>query len=346
MRRRCLAPLSEEEEATLEAMSGHYPTARVRLRAQVVLMSQRDFDQTQIAKALGKNWRFVHRALTRYEAQGFLGLVEHHPGASRRLTPEQETQVIRWVEEGPQAFHYTFSEWDTRSLRWRIALVFNVPLSRETIRRVLHRQGLRWKRPKRTFLPPDPADYALTKSELEHLLQQAKAGEIILLWHDEAIATLHSTIQCGWSRKGTQVGIPSTGKRGEDHRCAIFAVVNPITGDTHYRLLDKVDKANMRCFLKHLARFYAHADVPVWMVLDNHAAHKNLDEDFQNAGLHPYYLKPRCSELNGIEHLWKWLRRRNLHNEFFLTLPELKTAIQRFFCYIAGVKEQVIRCVA
>jgi len=40
------------------------------------------------------------------------------------------------------------------------------------------------------------------------------------------------------------------------------------------------------------------------------------------------------------------LRRRNLHNEFFLTLPELKTAIRRFFCYIAGVKQQVIKCVA
>ena len=346
MRRRCLAPLAEAEVATLEEMSRHYPTARVRLRAQVVLMSQRDFDQTQIAKALGKSWRFVHTALVRYQAQGFLGLMEHHPGASRSLTPAQERQVIRWVEEGPQAFHYTFSEWDTRSLRWRIVLVFNVRLSREAVRRLLRRHGLRWKRPKRTFLPPDPTDYALTKNELEQLLQQAKAGEIVLLLHDEAIATLHSTIQCGWSRKGTQVEIPSSGKRGEEHRCAIFAVVNPVTGDTHYRLLDKVNKANMQRFFKHLARFYAACDVPVWMVLDNHPAHKKLDEDFQKVGIRLYYLKPRCSELNGIEHLWKWLRRRNLHNEFFLTLPELETAIRRFFCYIAGVKPQVIKCVA
>jgi len=346
MRRRCLTPLSEEEEGTLEAMSRHYPTARVRLRAQAVLMSQRDFDQAQIAKAPGRSWRFVHTTLLRYQAQGFLGLGEHHPGASRSLTPEQEAQVIRWVEEGPQAFHYTFSEWDTRSLRWRIALVCNVRLSREAIRRLLHRHGLSWKRPKRTFLPPDPADYALTKSELDRLLQQAKVGQIVLLLHDQAIATLHSTIQCGWSRKGTQVEIPSTGKRGEGHRCATFAVVNPVTGDTHYRLLDKVDKANMCLFLKHLARFYADCDVPVRMVLDNHPAHKNLDEDFHKAGIQPYYLKPRCSELNGIEHLWKWLRRRNLHNEFFLTLPELKTAIRRFFCYIAGVKQHVIKCVA
>ena len=104
MRRRCLAPLSEEEEGTLEAMPRHYPTARVRLRAQAGLMSQRDFDQAQIAKALGRSWRFVHTTLMRYQAQGFLGLGEHHPGASRSLTPEQEAQVIRWGRKDPKRF--------------------------------------------------------------------------------------------------------------------------------------------------------------------------------------------------------------------------------------------------
>lgn len=346
MRQICLSPLPPEEIQTLEQMVRYHPQSRARLRAQVVLMSQRGWDQTKITQALEVSWNFVHRTLTHYQVQGFLGLTEHHPGRKPKLTAAQAHQVVLWVEDGPEAYRYTFSQWDTRSLQWRIEIVFNVRLSREAIRRQLRVQGLRWKRPKSCSLPPDPGQYAQTQTELKGLLAQAHAGKIVLLLHDEAIVTLTTTVQCGWSRQGIQLSIPSTGKRGKAHRCAVFAVVNPLTGETHYRLFEAVNKASMRRFLKHVARYYGSKDCPVWMVLDNHSAHLKLEGEFQAAGITPYYLKPRCSILNGIEHLWKWMRSRNFHNHFFQTVPELKKAVTRFFCYIAGIKAQVIQRVA
>lgn len=346
MRRVCLPPLPPEERITLDQMVQHYPAPRVRLRAQVVLMSQRGWDQTQIAQGVGKSWNFVHGALQRYRAHGFVGLTEHHAGRKATLTPSQAQQVVHWVQEGPGAYHYTFTQGDTKSLQWRMEVVFHVRLSRESIRRVLHRQGLRWKRPKVTLPPPDPKDYAHSKAQLEALMAQAQEGQIVLLLQDEALVTLATSVQCGWSLRGTQLLIPSTGKRGKDHRCAVFAVVNPLTGRTHYRIFEAVNRDNMRRFLKHLARTYKHSTCPVWMVLDNHVAHLKLEEEFHQAGIQPAFLKPRCSTLNGIEHLWKWMRSRNFHSHFFQTVPELKQAVMRFFCYCAGVKDQVIQCVA
>jgi len=150
MRSFYLSPLSSEEEFTVKEMESHHPTPRVRRRATVVLMSHRGLDQSAIAQALGVSWPFVPRTLTRYEEQGFVGLFEHHPGASTKLTPQQTQQVLHWVEQGPKAYGYRFAQWDTRTLNWRILQVYNGELSREAIRQLLRRNGFRWKRPKST----------------------------------------------------------------------------------------------------------------------------------------------------------------------------------------------------
>lgn len=341
-----LAPLPDAERITLEQMERHYPTPRVRRRATVVLMSQRGLDQTHIARSLGLSWPFVHRTVQPYQAHGFLGLGEHHPGGSGKLTPAQIEQVRHWIEQGPRAYHYTFAQWDTRSLQWRIKQVYNCTLSREAIRQLLHRHGFRWKRPRATYARVDPQARLQTQTDLERLGQQARPGQLVLLLQDEALARLVTTLQCGWSRQGRQLQIPSLGKHDPQHRCAVFAVVNPLTGEGHYRIFPAINRTNMKRFVKHLKRFYATSPVPVWMVMDNHVAHKKIDAALAEAGIRPYYLAPYCGDLNGIERLWAWLRERNLHNSFFQSLPELKAAIHQFFCYIAGVKDQVIARVA
>jgi hypothetical protein len=57
-------------------------------------------------------------------------------------------------------------------------------------------------------------------------------------------------------------------------------------------------------------------------------------------------LKPQPAyspELNPQEWIWKWLRRVVMHNHWFETLHEQIEAIRNFFCYLAGVKDQVQR---
>jgi transposase len=339
-----LPTLPFEEEITLKEMEKHHKTSRTRKRATIVLMSSRGLDQTAIANALGISWPFVHETLKQYKEKGFLGLMEHHAGATATLRPEQVEQFIHWVDLGPKFYHYSFAQWTTRSLQWRLRAVWNAVLTREAIRQLLHRLGFRWKRPQATYARVDPEARARSQTELAQLFQEAKEGKILLLLQDEAITSLLTTVKDGWSRKGQQLRIPSLGYH---QRCCIFAVVNPLTGDVHYRLFERINRENMKRFLRHLQRFYGNRSVPVWMVLDNHTAHKgDIPQLLEDAGIHPYYLAPYSGDLNGIERLWKWLRERNLHDTFFRSLQELKQAIREFFCYIAGVKEQVISRVA
>lgn len=149
MRSFYLSDLPPEEEVTLKEMEKYHPTSRTRRRATIVLMSSRGMHQTAIAQALGISWPFVHQTLTAYQDKGFLSLMESHPGAKASLTEEQLNQVIHWLELGPKAYHYHFTQWTTRSLSWRIRIVFGVELTREAIRQLLRRLGFRWK-PKAT----------------------------------------------------------------------------------------------------------------------------------------------------------------------------------------------------
>lgn len=84
---------------------------------------------------------------------------------------------------------------------------------------------------------------------------------------DEAIVSLLTSVVCGWSRVGHQLRIPSSGKHD---RCCVFGVVNPLTGDVHYRIFDRINRTNMKRFIRHLHRFYGKSQLPVfrsWIII-------------------------------------------------------------------------------
>jgi transposase len=60
----------------------------------------------------------------------------------------------------------------------------------------------------------------------------------------------------------------------------------------------------------------------------------------------PLVLTPQPAyspERNPQERIWKWLRWVVTHHHWFATLREQIDAIRTFFCYLAGVKDQVRR---
>jgi transposase len=338
-----ISELPLQEEITLKEMERRHPTPRVRKKATIVLMSNRKLNQSGISNALGVSRNFVSRTLRSFEKSGFLGLVEHHPGATPKLNDEQMEQFVHWIELGPREYNYNFVQWTTSSLQWRLKVVYNIKLSEEGIRQLLHRLGFTWKRAQKIYAKVDETARIKCKAELTELFEKAWKKEIILLFQDEAIAKLTTTIKNGWSRRGKQLKIPSW----DSHkRYVIFAIVDPITGDTHYRtFLENINTESMKKFINHIKRFYQNSNIPVWMVMDNHPAHKGneVKQLLEKIGIHLFYLSPHSPDFNCIERLWKWLRGRNLHNAFFQNMQKLLYGIRVFFSYISGNKEKVVR---
>jgi transposase len=346
--------LSYWARVTLEQMHAHHPKRYLRERAQMVLLREQGYSVTMIADIVGvRQVRTVRLVLANYDRGKLAGLYRK-PGSGRisRLRTEHWEQVKDWVKKGPKAFGYRFVKWTTRSLQKYLYTRFHVWFCREWIRHRLH-QFMRysWTRGKKVYASQaDPTWKATRQSfcrQVLELLQRALKDEIILLFEDESIVTLFGEVGYSWSPRGTTQEVPSLGKRG---RVVIFGASDPIAGRSHYRLeAEPINQETTLRFLKHLVRYYTkhRPGVPLVVVMDKHSGHtayavaEYLVEHEQVSVLTTPSQSP---DLNPQEHIWDWMDEQMIKNEFFEYIMDIKKAVRHFFSYIAGLKEDVVKC--
>lgn len=338
---------------TLESMYAYHPKRYLRQRAQMVLLRDKGYSREEIAEFLGVTARTVGQIWARYDRHQLAGLYRH-PGSGRlaRLQAEHWEQFATWVKEGPKALGYRFVKWTTRSLRKYIFKRFNIRFSREWIRQKLHHfVGYSWTRGKKVYAYPENEERKAERQSFSQkmltYLERARKGEIILLFEDESIVTQFGEVGYSWSPEGKTQEVLSAGKRG---RIAVFGAVDPITGRPHSHLTTKnITKEASLHFLTHLVRYYAKRapGMPLVIVWDKHPGHTSgLVADFVNAHPHVTLEKTptQSPDLNPIERMWDWLTDLMIKNDFFERLDALKRAVRHFFCYIAGIKDQVLTC--
>jgi transposase len=338
---------------TLECMQVYHPKRSVRKRAQMLLLRDNGYSATEIADILGVHVNTVYQVLANCARDKLAGLYRK-PGSGRisKLRSEQWEQFAEWVHQGPKALGYRFVKWTTRSLRKYIFKRFTIRFSREWIRQKLHQfLEYSWTRGKKVYAYPDNDERNTERRRFSHkmlaYLEHARNGEIILLFEDESIFTLFGEVGSSWSPIGETQEVPSAGKRG---RVVVFGAADPGLGRTHYRIAeDSINEESSLRFIKQLVRYYQkhYPGMPVVVVLDKHPGHTSrIVKDFVEELDHVTLVNSptQSPDLNPQEHIWDWLAELMIKNDFFETLNALKKAIRHFFCYIAGIKEQVIRC--
>ena len=116
----------------------------------------------QIAQELFCNDQTVRNAIAAFEAKGLEAL---KPGSSRphRVAVSFDEGQVEQLKE---LLHHSPREYDQPTSVWALALVAEVaheqqlverPVSAETVRLTLRRQGIRWRRAKQWLTSPDPA---------------------------------------------------------------------------------------------------------------------------------------------------------------------------------------------
>jgi transposase len=338
---------------TLESMHAYHPKRYLRQRAHMVLLRDKGYSMDEIADILDVTVTTVDQICAQYDRHQLSGLYRK-PGSGRpsRLLVEQWEQFAKWVKDGPKALGYRFVKWSTRSLRKYIFKRFNIKLSREWIRQKLHHfVGYSWTRGKKVYAYPEntkrAADRRSFSQKMVTYLERARKGECIVLFEDESIFTQFGEVGYSWSPEGETQEVPSAGKHG---RVVVFGAVDPLTGRTHYHLEKKsINKESSLRFITQVVRYYEkHApNIPLVIVWDKHPGHTSgIVAEFVKAHNHVTLEKTptQSPDLNPIERLWDWLADLMIKNDFFERRNALQRAIRHFFCYIAGIKAQVIKC--
>jgi hypothetical protein len=242
------------------------------------------------------------------------------------------------VEQAPRSVGQPFSIWTCRDLAHYIAEQGHALVSAETIRRHLHDLQYCLLRPVLSIGSPDP-DYASKVQQLEQLKDQARRGEIILLFEDEVdLNLLPGVIRC-WTQRGTQCKVPTPGQNQKRYG---FGAVDFVSGQVLHHIHEHKDSDGFCALVEQIVQHYCPDESwrgpPVVLVVDNYTIHSSKKTqqvlDKYAGRLAVMALPTYSPHLNLIERLWKHLRRRVTHNHMFQSIASLIDAVEQFFCYL------------
>lgn len=153
----------------------------------------------------------------------------------------------------------------------------------------------------------------------------------MVLIEDETTLRLLPPLRAAWAMKGEQAEVPISGRN--DQR-VLFGVLNPRTG--HRVLLRRrtARQEDFCAFLKELRRRYRCR--PIWLLLDKapcHLARRSLALAAQ-LSITLIWLPTQCPELNGMDHLWRFLKGRASANRQFDTIDELADHAEYWICHL------------
>ncbi len=298
----------------------------------IVLLRAEGRSPTEISRVLFCSRTTVYAVAFRFVREGQAAFDDRKRRGPKPLLEELASEYIeRLVEEDSPTEHgWLRSRWSCKLLvvelfKERVALV-----SRETVRRVLHRMGFRWRRPRP--IPPEKAseDYQEQKRRrlLDVLSMLKQAGSF---FQDETRLETNPKVGFCWMRKGSQRRLKTP---GTNRKVWISGALNFRTGSFHWVSGERKNDELFIRLLDRLRRTYrCHRELH--LAIDNDASHtsKRVEKYVEDSGgrirLHP--LPSWSPQSNPVELVWWSLHEAVSRNHECSELDELVEFAEQYF---------------
>ncbi len=153
-----------------------------------------------------------------------------------------------------------------------------------------------------------------------------------------------ATVSYKWSEKGKQPVIKQKQIRRERH--TLFGSVNPISGEV---IVQKAEHGNAKSFKKYLKKVlnhYKNTIGKIHMVLDNVRYHhaKILKPFLQKNKnkIELIFLPPYSPDLNPIERVWWYMRKKISNNRYMESLEERMKNFWKLFSHFQKQNQFVV----
>ena len=148
---------------------------------------------------------------------GESGLESQRRGREVRTLTDEVVELVReLLRTKPQKLGYLRSRWSSELLAQVVAERLSVAVHSSTLRRLLPRLGLRWRRARPTLHLRDPRK-AERLAAIEAALGDCSADTPVF-YVDEADVDLNPRIGAAWMEKGRQEAVPTPGKNAKRYR--------------------------------------------------------------------------------------------------------------------------------
>jgi transposase len=159
-----LPPQRSEQIKALEELYHTTKDVRLRTRCQMMLLAaEKHWVAREIAEIVREDEQTVRRWMKRYRTEGIEGLKDApRRGATPKVTPVYEAQLIRVVRLRPRSMGLEFSLWTLQRLANYMAEETGIRVEAETVRQYLAKHDLVLSRPQHKISSPDP-EYEVKK---------------------------------------------------------------------------------------------------------------------------------------------------------------------------------------
>ena len=319
---------SDEQRAALLALAGSRDRGEAE-RARAVLLTLTGWTSPEIAEAFGVREDTVRLWRSDFTAGGVAALKASIPTGPPPVKSEAALRVAIPLLEEPVADR---RNWTIARLRTEIEAREGVRISRSQLSKACEK-NFRWRRPRHTLKGRQ------TESEVERIglrlqlrKQQAKAGDIVLLYGDESEALTHPYLARAWAKSGADLRVPAP---GQAKKVAIMGSLDHVTRQLIVHTSPTKRSSDFIAHLEQLDRLFGpqpgRQAKPVVLVLDNgpiHLSKATLAALAERAHwLTVEWLAKYAPELNEIEPVWRDLKAHHLAHQTFTDLAALDQAI-------------------
>ena len=324
--------LTEIEKNHLKRLHKELKDQRNCDRIKAVILLSEDYTIVEVAKILlldrGTIIRWVEKFNNKTLFSDWLG--DDYKAYSGKLNSDQEKKVISYVtgniiNDSKQVIEY-------------IEVEFGISYTESGIVYLLHKLGFEYKN---TILIPskfNKDDQVKFKDKFEELEKKLNDDEAILF--SDGVHPQHNT-KCSraWIKKGETKEIKSNSGR---NRINIQGAYNPHNQEIIIHEDKNLNAQNTIEFFKKIEKAYLDKKT-IHLILDNAAYYKNKDvaKFLETSRINAIYLPPYSPNLNLIERLWKFMRKKVINNKYYEKFALFKKSIFEFFENSKNIKDEL-----
>lgn len=301
-------------------------------------------DRIKAVYLLGSGWpvKQVHEALLldedtlriymrHYQEGGLQKLLNTHYKGSQPLL--STTQLDFLHQELEQKIYLS-----TQAVIDYVQNEFCILYSQSGMRDLLHRLGYTYKKPKLVPGNPDIQGQEIFAEQYEKFMLD-KSADVEVLFVD-AVHPQHNTMAAyGWIKKGEKREMQTSSGRA---RLNLHGAINAETLEMTVIESETVDADSTIQLLEMLEHKYAVASA-IFVILDNARYHYSykVKEFLQKSRIKLVFLPSYSPNLNLIERVWKFFKKKILYNKYYEKLSDFRAACIQFFKNIGSYKTEL-----
>ena len=282
---------------------------------------------------------YVHKFL----CYGVHGVAFKQPSGRRpKLTAEQQWELCRLIEAGPQAGGFSGACWRSPMIQQLIKDRFGVVYNVFYIAELLKNLGFSYQ--KAAFVSDHldaVARHRWQRRIWPEILRLARAKKALLLFGDEASFPQWGTLTYTWAPRGQQPVVKTSGKR---KGWKVFGLIEYFTGRFFHQGLE--GRFNSASYTAFLARVLQQTTQHLILIQDGARYHTSA-ETKQFFAQHTdrltlYQLPSYSPDYNPIEKLWKKIKQQETHLHYFPTFGALTEKIEQALLKFEHAPQEIL----